>query len=99
MKILTPEAKAWVGETVLRANQWRQVNKWSMANGKVIVRLWFFFPNKQRRDTHNALKVLLDALEDACIFEDDKYALPQIMDYEVDRKNPRIEIEFEMVGS
>ncbi|MEF2965072.1 RusA family crossover junction endodeoxyribonuclease [Paenibacillus sp. M1] len=98
MKILKPEAKAWLEDTVYRATQWRQMNEWSTASCKVIVRLWFYFPDKRRRDTHNGFKVLLDALEDGGIYEDDKLALPRVMDWEVDRQNPRIEIEFERVG-
>lgn len=97
MKILKPQAKAWLEDTVYRALQWRQENNWSTASGKVIVRLWFFFPDKRRRDTHNGLKVLLDALEDGGIYEDDKLALPQVMDFKYDKNNPRIEIEFERV--
>lgn len=97
IKVKTPVAKAWFDETITLATVWRQQNKWSTATGKVIVRLWYFFLDKRRRDTHNTLKPLMDALEDAGIYEDDKTALPQIMDYEVDRKNPRIEIEFEKV--
>lgn len=97
MKILKPQAKAWLEDTVYRALQWRQENNWPTASGKVIVRLWFFFPDKRRRDTHNGLKVLLDALENGGIYEDDKLALPQIMDFQHDKSNPRIEIEFENV--
>ncbi|MNJ25681.1 endodeoxyribonuclease RUS [compost metagenome] len=97
MKVLKPEAQAWFDDTTYRAIQWRKSNKWDTEPGKVIVRLWFFFPDKRRRDTHNALKALLDALEDGGIYADDKTALPQIMDYQVDRQNPRIEIEFERV--
>lgn len=96
MRVLNDDAKAWFEDTTYRAIQWRTSNKWPTANGKVIVRLWFYFPDKRRRDTHNALKALLDALEDARIYEDDKLALPQIMDYQVDRQNPRIEIELEV---
>lgn len=95
MKILKPQAKAWLEDTVYRALQWRKENNWSTASGKVIVRLWFFFPDKRRRDTHNGLKVLLDALEDGGIYEDDKLALPQVMDFQYDKSNPRIEMEFE----
>lgn len=98
MKILKADAKAWFEDTTYRAIQWRLSNGWSTESGKVVVRLWFFFPDKRRRDTHNALKALLDALEDGGIYADDKTALPQIMDYQVDRQNPRIEIEFERVG-
>ncbi|MCM3701879.1 RusA family crossover junction endodeoxyribonuclease [Paenibacillus macerans] len=97
MKILKPEAKAWLEDTVFRTNQWRKENSWSTASSKVIVRLWFFFPDKRRRDTHNGLKVLLDALEDGGIYEDDKLALPQVIDFQHDKHNPRIEIEFERV--
>jgi crossover junction endodeoxyribonuclease RusA len=98
MKVLTPDARAWFDSTVMQANLWRNKNKWSTATGKVIVRRWFYFPDKRKRDTHNGLKALLDALEDAQIYENDQYALPWIMDFEVDRVNPRIEIEFEKVG-
>lgn len=98
IKVLKPKARAWFEETTLLANLWRTKNKWPTAKGKVIVRLWYYFPDSRRRDTHNTLKALLDALEDGLIYEDDKLALPQIMDYEIDRKNPRIEIEFEMAG-
>jgi crossover junction endodeoxyribonuclease RusA len=97
MKILKTQAKAWVEDTTFRANQWMKDNQWSTATEKTIVRLWFYFPDKRRRDTHNGLKVLLDALEDAGIYEDDKFALPQIIDFEYDKNNPRIEIEFEKI--
>lgn len=97
MKILKTQAKAWVEDTTFRANQWMKDNQWSTTTEKTIVRLWFYFPDKRRRDTHNGLKVLLDALEDAGIYEDDKFALPQIMDFEYDKNNPRIEIEFEKI--
>lgn len=97
IKVKTDEAEAWFTDTIIRASDWRRSNQWSTATGKVIVRLWFYFPDARRRDTHNALKAIMDALEDAGIYKDDKTALPRIMDYEVDRKNPRIEIEFEKV--
>lgn len=94
---LRPEAEVWKEETILLASNWRRKNGWKTATGKVIVRLWFYFPDRRKRDTHNGLKILLDALEDARIYENDRYALPQIMDFEVDRENPRVEIEFEAV--
>lgn len=97
MRVLTPDAEAWYNSTVMITNVWRNKNKWRTANGKVIVRLWFFFPDNRRRDTHNGLKALLDAFEDAQIYKNDQTALPQVMDYQVDRKWPRLEIEFEEV--
>lgn len=97
-RVLTKTALQWRDETVAIANVWRVSNKWSTVQRKVVVRLWFYFPDKRRRDTHNGLKVLLDALEDALIYQDDRLALPQIMDYQCDKRNPRIEIEFEVVS-
>jgi crossover junction endodeoxyribonuclease RusA len=95
IKVMKPKAKEWFEEAALQALLWRSKNKWPTTSGKVIVRLWYFFPDNKRRDTHNTLKALLDALESGGIYADDKTALPRIMDYEVDKKNPRIEIEFE----
>ncbi|MEC0088883.1 RusA family crossover junction endodeoxyribonuclease, partial [Paenibacillus larvae] len=85
IRVLSKEAQEWYEETVILASDWRKKNGWETASGKVIVRLWFYFPDRRRRDTHNQLKILLDALEDACIYTDDKYALPHIMDYGIDR--------------
>lgn len=94
IRIKTAVADSWYQETIIRARQWIARNAWQEQAGKVYVLIWVYFPDKRRRDTHNGLKGLLDALEEAGIYADDKTALPQIMDYEVDRDNPRLEIEF-----
>lgn len=96
-RILSKSAKMWVDESVLRANVWKGQNKWETSHYKTIVRLWYYFPDYRRRDTHNTLKILMDALEQAQIYADDRYAMPHIMDYEIDKGNPRVEIEFERV--
>ncbi|MEV2911552.1 RusA family crossover junction endodeoxyribonuclease [Paenibacillus larvae] len=95
IRVLSQEAREWYEETVILASDWRKKNGWKTAGGKVIVRLWFYFPDRRRRDTHNGLKILLDALEDARFYDDDKHALPQVMDYGIDRERPRVEIELE----
>ena len=59
---------------------------------KIIMDLWFYFPDNRRRDTHNGLKILLDALE-GILYKDDKCVLPRIQDFQVDKNNPRVEIE------
>lgn len=97
MKVLSKEAKYWADDTMILATDWRLKNRWSPAKGKVIVRLWFYFPDARKRDTHNALKLMLDCFEEARIYENDQLALPQIMDFEIDRQNPRVEVEFEKV--
>lgn len=93
-RVLSGSAKSWVKDAVEKTKIWIEENKWELANGKTIVYLWYYFPDFRRRDTHNTLKILLDALEEGGIYQDDRYALPRIMDYEVDKDNARIEIEF-----
>lgn len=92
-RVLTDVAQAWADETVLRAVAWRNKSRWSAPDGKVVVNVWFYFPDNRKRDTHNGLKLLLDCLEAADIYTNDRYALPRIMDWQIDRENPRIEIE------
>jgi crossover junction endodeoxyribonuclease RusA len=98
-RVLKRSAQLWFDRTVLDARAWKVANHWQCAQGKVIVWLWYYFPDRRRRDTHNTLKILLDAFEDGGIYEDDKFAMPRVMDYEVDEDHPRIEIEFERVAS
>ncbi|MBE3589992.1 MAG: RusA family crossover junction endodeoxyribonuclease [Firmicutes bacterium] len=93
MDVITREAQAWMQEVrTLAAGacthaMWRCRPRGS----KVRVRIWYYWPDRRRRDTHNTLKALLDALE-GIAYEDDRDALPQVMDYAVDRGNPRIEM-------
>lgn len=97
MRVLTPEAQKWMDNAVILTNIWRNKNKWATQKGKVIVRLWFYFSSNQHIDTHNGLKITLDAFEDALIYKNDKTALPWIMDYQIDKDNPRLEVQFEKV--
>lgn len=100
----TPKGKRLTAIAEKKLNEWKeQAEVWSLNNNvpyyvsgeKVILRLWFFLNDNRRKDTHNTLKLLLDALE-GVIYEDDRYCLPQVIDFEIDRTNPRIEIEVEL---
>jgi len=81
-------------------DNWRiMALSWKNRNGyrippkeKVYIDLWFYFPDKRIRDTHNVPKLLLDALK-GVVAEDDYYILLRIQDFEIDPKEPRIEIE------
>ena len=96
-KILSQAAKQWFEQAVIQTKIWKISNSWQTQNDKTVVNIWFYLPDNRRRDTHNSLKILMDALQDGGIYEDDRYAMPRIMDYEIDKDNPRIEIEFEKV--
>lgn len=51
----------------------------------------FYFPDKRIRDSHNCLKILMDAIE-GIVFQNDYYVLPRIQGVELDRGNPRVEL-------
>ena len=94
MNVIKREAEQWMTLAAAKARVAANSCGWECASlgTKVVVRLWFWWPNGQRRDTHNTLKGVLDAWE-GVLYEDDKDVLPRIMDFGVDRKNPRIEVE------
>lgn len=52
----------------------------------------FYFPDLRTRDSHNCLKILLDAME-SIVFQNDYFVLPRIMSVELCRNNPRVEIK------
>lgn len=58
----------------------------------------YFFPDARRRDTHNTFKILFDAIERGGLYKDDKDILPRVMDFEIDRENPRVELKFYLKG-
>jgi hypothetical protein len=62
---------------------WVLQNEWVMTEKeKVVVEMTAYFPDHQARDTHNAFKLLLDSLE-KIIYDNDYYALPRVMDFQV----------------
>lgn len=94
MRVLSKTAENYQTYGELLTKSWINKNKWKTINGKVIVNLWYFHPDNVKRDTNNTLKLLLDIFEHAGIYTNDYYALPRIIDFEIDKVNPRIEIEF-----
>lgn len=51
--------------------------------------MFFYFPDKRRRDSHNSLEVLMDSIQES-IVADDYYVLPRIQSVKLDRINPRL---------
>ena len=97
MRVLNDRGKSWQMKAKLLAKMWAMKNQWKKVDGKVIMRLWFYYPDWRRRDSHNYLKLIADSLE-GILYTDDKFVLPQIIDFEVDRERPRVEIELERVS-
>ena len=74
------------------ATKWKEENNWITQKGptKVAIDLIFYLPSGQK-DTHNAKKLLLDALE-GVIHENDYFLLDRTLDFGIDDDCPRIEM-------
>lgn len=58
-----------------------------------VMDLYFYFPDKRIRDSHNCIKLLTDCLE-GLLFTNDYFILPRIQYVALDRENPRLEIVY-----
>lgn len=99
MRIRSEATKRFMAEAGWLARKWAMESGWKVpeAGKKVILRMWMFWPDKRRRDQDNAIKLIQDALN-GILWDDDRQVLPRVMDFSVDRENPRVEIEVEVVG-
>lgn len=98
MRIRSEATRQFLVEAAWLARKWSLETRWMVPkpSEKVIVRLWVFWPDKRRRDTDNIWKLTLDSMT-GILWADDRQALPRVMDFSVDRENPRVEIEVEVV--
>ena len=70
---------------------------WRKTSDQVVMRVAIFWPDKRRRDADNLLKSVQDGIsKSGVIWDDDCQCLPQVVCIEVDRENPRVEVEMEM---
>lgn len=93
LRIITPKGKAWQQEVQWIAISEKAHQKWMLSsNEKLVMELRFFWPDRRRRDTDNCLKLLSDTLE-SILYEDDKWLLPRVMNWEIDKSNPRVEVK------
>ena len=87
------------GTLAWRAAAYQSVRRAIMAacwhpitDGKVVVELTYFWPDRRRRDTHNRIKELTDVLQEADAFADNCQALAREWDLQIDRQRPRVEV-------
>lgn len=97
MRVTTSAAERFKRDAGWLAKAWCQSVRWTVPEPgtKIVMRLWYYWPDRRRMDTHNREKVLLDALE-GVLYQDDRWVLVQEQDFAVDRDNPRVEIELEV---
>lgn len=90
---LTKSAENYIRISRALMNLAIEEQRWSMpeAHTWLYLDMVFYFPDRRLRDSHNCLKILLDAME-SIVFQNDMYALPRIQSVELDKENPRVEI-------
>lgn len=92
---LTAKAERYVSDVRALARAFAEDAQWEKKTDAtwLYMDMVFYFPDKRIRDSHNCLKILLDALEKV-IFENDYYVLPRILSVELDRDAPHVAIWF-----
>lgn len=94
-KILTKDALKFVGQAKALCLQAIDEQRWKKDKDNVwyYMDMYFYMPDLRIRDSHNCWKVLLDALQ-GILYHNDYFVMPRIMDVQLDRDYPRLEIEF-----
>jgi crossover junction endodeoxyribonuclease RusA len=98
IRVMKKHAHDWFSESLEKTLQYISETGWQKTDQKTIVEIFFYYPNYKLRDSHNTLKILLDVLERGGIYTNDKFALPRVMDFTLDRSYPRIEIFFSILN-
>ena len=89
----TERTIAWRSAAYLAARRAIVATRWRpIAEGKVVVELSYFWPDRRRRDTHNRIKELMDVLQAAGAFANDCQALARERDFLIDGRRPRVEV-------
>lgn len=98
-KILTKDAKEYIKHTQNVVKKKMREIGYSVEEPGVwhYMDLYFYFPDKRIRDSHNCIKILMDSLE-GLLFMNDYYIMPRIQDVQLDRDNPRLEVIYKPKG-
>lgn len=80
----TSKADEWYYNAIEYVSERIKLIGWKMTKEKkVVVDLDFTLYRRKACDTHNTLKLLLDVLEKAGVYDNDYYALPRVNNFEV----------------
>ena len=91
-RAMTSQGKKWKAEVMTWANLQKIRQHWKLIEReKVVMEVTNFWPDNRKRDSSNTLKILEDSFT-GILYDDDRWVLPRIMDFHVDRDNPRCEV-------
>ena len=93
-RVMDKVAREWYSTAGWRTKMWTRQAEWEKTTDAwLYADMFFYMPDRRRRDSHNTLKILLDVME-GFVYENDFYIMPRIQKVEYDKENPRVEIEF-----
>jgi len=97
--IIKKDAKAWYELAAWKAQSWVNLTGWQIPPKEmlVIMNIWYFFKDNTHGDAGNYHKALGD-FHQGIIVENDKSLLWRDQFIEIDRENPRIELDFRVAG-
>jgi crossover junction endodeoxyribonuclease RusA len=89
----TAKARKWFSTARALINQQIDEQHWGKPQREewLYIDLVFYMPDRKIRDSHNCLKILMDALQDV-VFINDYFCLPRIQSVEYDKEYPRVEV-------
>ena len=92
-QVLTKKAKQWFHTAQYITKQEVVKQGWEMDTGSVwySCEIRFYMKDLVKKDSHNYLKLMLDALE-GLVYHNDYFVIPRILTVELDRKRPRVEL-------
>lgn len=96
--ILTDEARDYIDQIGLHLKSWAKTAAFKPIDEYAFLDMWFILP-RVSCDSHNYMKVTLDAMEAGGIFSNDKFALCRTMGVFHNAKEPQAIIKLDMPGS
>jgi crossover junction endodeoxyribonuclease RusA len=84
-RIMTPRSREWMEYAQAQLSASIERHGWTTLREKAVLELDFFFPDARKRDTHNYLKLLCDAVERAGVVENDCFLLPRVNNYVIEK--------------
>lgn len=91
-RVLSGKAKKWK-ETAAQIAKIEIIDqKWKLSEKeKIVMEMNIFWPDNRKHDPDNTLKLTQDSLN-GLVYVDDRFVLPRVLDFSVDRLKPRLEL-------
>jgi hypothetical protein len=94
-RLLTKKAKKFIKESQKICEFEMKAQEWKKDHAFVwyYMDLQFYFRDKEEKDSHNCLTILMNSLQ-GVLYEKDYFIMPRIQFVGYDKNNPRLEIKY-----